>query len=544
MTASLRHLLLLASLAAGQVAPAAEPAPAVEPPAATEPTPPPPPTATPEPTATAEQPATETADSSAQDGEKKNKDNNKDGSKDGKKDKKKKDKDKDGDKGKKKDKDGDKDGDKDNDKDKDKEKDKTDAKGGIDTPTEQPAKSTNGDWCEWLSNDPGLLYEDKKNPWLQSFEFGGRFQYQVAYQDGSDMYGRDYHDTYDEYRRLRLETKTKFLQYFTATLDVNLVADDRFKNPPDNNLDWGYDDFDTATLEFNLGKALGTDSLDSLKLAYGKMKMPITEEQRQSSKAIYTVERSLLSDKLGGDESRPTGFTIELEKNEWSGTLGIFSGEDDADFIGGWNDGITQFYSLTWQPDKDFHLTLDYVNSHQSGTDDALGYRSAVALGSTYEKKNWGLQTSLMYGDNGYGDPTDSARNRARRQDDFFGVTVMPWYWLAKDRLQLVCRYEHASAEDPEGLQLSSRYLRGQHDDPLVDVNNGRGDRYDALYLGLNYYLCGDNAKIMAGVQYENLGANANRKVERRNKLGGDYYVNDTGTVEAFTYMIAFRTSF
>ena len=75
-------------------------------------------------------------------------------------------------------------------------------------------------------------------------------------------------------------------------------------------------------------------------------------------------------------------------------------------------------------------------------------------------------------------------------------------------------------------------------------MNNGRGDRYDALYLGLNYYLCGDNAKIMAGVQYENLGANANRKVERKNKLGGDYYVNDTGTVEAFTYMIAFRTSF
>lgn len=535
MQASLRFLLLFAALTAGSLAaPATEPTPAVEPAAVAEPTGP---AATPEPAA-AEQPATPTADPTANDGKKKDKKNKKDKNKDGGKDKDKAKKDGD------KDKDKTKDGGKDKKKDKKKDKDQTDAKGGLTTDAEKPAKTTNGDWCEWLSNDPGLLYDNKKNPWIQSFNIGGRFQYQAAYQDGSDMNNRNYHDNYDEYRRLRFETETKFLRYFTATLDVNLVADDRFKNPPDNDLHWGYDDFDTATLEFNLGKAWGTDALDSLKLTYGKMKMPITEEQRQSSKAIYTVERSMLSDKLVGDESRPTGFTVELGKNDWNGTLGIFSGEDDADFIGGWNDGITQFYSLTWQPDKNFHLTLDYVNTHQSGTDDALGYRSAVALGSTYEKKNWGLQTSLMYGDNGYGDPTDSARNRARRQGDFFGVTVMPWYWLAKDRLQLVCRYEHAGAEDPEGLQLSSRYIRGQHDDPLVDVNNGRGDRYDALYLGLNYYLCGDNAKIMAGVQYENLGANANRKVERKNKLGGDYYVNDTGTVEAFTYMIAFRTSF
>jgi hypothetical protein len=552
---------LLAALAACSLAvpaTAADPAPAPEPatPESTTPEPAAPEPATPEPAApepaapepatpepAAPKPSAEATPASEASNEPDTKDG-KDGKKKDKKDKKdkdKKDKDKDGDKKDKKN-----DGDQDQNGGEDGKKDgKKDADQGASEDAEPaPGKSNDGDWCEWLSDEPGLLYEDKKNPWFQSFNVGGRFQYQAAYQDGSDMHGRDYHDTYDEYRRFRLETKTKFLKYFTTTLDLNLVDDRRFREGPDNELDWGYDDFDTATLEFNLGKYLDLDALDSLKLAYGRMKMPVTEEQRQSSREIYTIERSLLSDKLGGEESRPTGFTVELEKGDWSGTIGIFSGEDDADFIGGWNDGITQFYSLTWQPDGDFHLTLDYVTTHQSGSDDALGYQSAVALGSTYDKKRWGAQASVMYGDNGYGDPTDNDRNRANRQGDFYGVTVMPWYWLVKDRLQLVTRFEYARAEESEGLQLASRYIRGHHDDPLVDVNNGRGSRYNAWYLGLNYYLCGDNAKIMAGVMYENLAASTTVKIDRPRRLGGDYYVPDRGTVDAFTYVIAFRAAF
>jgi len=376
-----------------------------------------------------------------------------------------------------------------------------------------------------LADSPGTLYEDKSNPWLQSFRIGGRFQYQAVYQDGSDVNGRDYHDAYDEYRRFRFETRTRFLRYFTAELDVNLVDDSRYRNPPDNDLDWGYDDFDTATLEFDLGKAFDGTGLDELKLTYGRMKIPLGEEQRQSSREIYTIERSMLSDKLGGDESRPTGLLLTLEKDDWSGALGVFSGEDDADFIGGWNDGETYFASVTWQPDKDFSVTLDYITSHQSGDDDALGYGSAVVLGSTYDKKRWGLQTSLTYGDNGYGDPTDKPKNRANREGDFYGLTVMPWYWLLDKRLQLVFRYEFAAAEESEGLRLSNRYIRGHHDDPVVDVNGGRGDRYNACYLGLNYYLCGDNAKIMGGILYENLDTPA-------------------GDLDAFTYGIAFRTAF
>ena len=440
----------------------------------------------------------------------------------------------------------DKEKDKDGKKDREKDKDKSDAKDAIAAPAPEPEpkQPAAANWCEFLADNPGRFYENKENPWFQSFTLGGRFHYQTIYVDGNDMYGRNFHDNYDEYRRFRLETRTKFLRFLTVEMDVNMVADNRFRGPPDNQLDWGYDDFDTGTFECDLVKAFNTSLLDELTLTYGKMKMPITEEQRQSSKAIYTIERSMLSNKLVGAESRPTGVLLDAAKGDWSGRLGIYSGEDDSDFIGGWNDGITQFYSLTWQPRDEFHLTLDYAATHLSGTDDALGYKSAVALGSTYEQKRWGVQASLVYGDNGYGDPTDSAKNRANRQGDFYGAGLMPWYWLVEDHLQLVCRYDYARAEESEGLQLSSRYLRGHHDDQLVDDKNGRGDMYNSWYLGLNYYLCGDNAKIMAGVQFEDMASRDLRKIDRPKKQGGDYYVTDYGDLKAFTYVIGFRTSF
>ena len=37
------------------------------------------------------------------------------------------------------------------------------------------------------------------------------------------------------------------------------------------------------------------------------------------------------------------------------------------------------------------------------------------------------------------------------------------------------------------------------------EVNSGRGDSHHSLYAGLNWYLCGDNAKFMTGVEYQQL---------------------------------------
>lgn len=377
--------------------------------------------------------------------------------------------------------------------------------------TAEPSKS--GDWCEWLQSKPGTLYKSSENPILQSFQIGGRFQYQAAYLDGEDANGRDFNDTYDDYRRVRIETKTDFLKFFSANIKLNMVNDGR---PSGADLDWGYDTFDEAVFSFDIKKAFGAGTLDVLKLNYGRFKFNMTEEVHMSSKEIYTIERSAIANKLYGANNRPTGVTLDAAQGKWSGTLGFFSGEDDSEFIGGWNDGQAYYLSLAHQTSDEWRLVLDFVGNDQAGTDDFLGYDWATALNAIYEKDRLGVMSTLVLGQNAGGTPNQGG--------DFHSLMVMPWYWIMEDKLQAVVQYQYSGASESEGIRTNSRYVRAEHS-PGVDVNSGRGDELHTLYAGLNYHICGDNAKIMAGVEYASLDT-------------------PIGDVSALTYLIAFRTFF
>jgi len=240
-----------------------------------------------------------------------------------------------------------------------------------------------------------------------------------------------------------------------------------------------------------------------------------------SSNEIYTLERSGISDKLGGSEGRPTGVTLELDKGDWELVVGMFSGEDDSDFIGGWNDGQFYYGSVQWKPTEEFKLLLDYTQNDASGADDSLGYGWAAALSAVYEKSSWGILGEAVYGDNGGG----ISAPITRRQGDFHAFVVMPWYWIIENKLQAVVQYQYASSTETQGLQLPARYIRGDHDNLAVDVDNGRGSEHHMIYAGLNYHLCRDRVKIMGGVSYDDLST--------RNS-----------DVDALTYQIGFRTSF
>lgn len=372
----------------------------------------------------------------------------------------------------------------------------------------QPAASGRwnpGDWLAVLGDDPGEVYKDRDNRWLQKVEFSGRLEYQVARVEGRDVNGLEFTDTHDDFRRARLGVEIDFLRHLEANLEVNLVNDDRFRDDPPRELEWGYDRFHEATLEFDLDDAFPTPWCDDLKLTYGRMKLRMGAENHQSSRHIPTIERSSISETLAGDASRPTGATLELEKADWQLVLGLFSGEDDSEFIGGWNDGHFYYGSLGWRPSADLTLLLDYVQNHPRGADDALGYAWAGALSATYDPARWGVTVVAVLGDNGAG--PDALQ--ARRQGDFKGFVVMPWYWIVEERLQVVVQYEEASSARAQGLQLRPRYIRGHHDHPLVDVDNGRGDRHRSLYAGVNWHIAPGHLKLMTGVSHERLDTRA-----------------------------------
>ncbi len=373
-----------------------------------------------------------------------------------------------------------------------------------------PEKNS-GDWCEWLQNKPGLLYKDKENPVIQSFQIGGRFQWQAAYVDGEDVNGRDFNDTYDEYRRFRLETKTEFLKYFTAKVSLNMVEDTRFSGG--EKTEWGYDSFDEAVLSFDIKKAFGAGSLDTLKLNYGRQKFVFTDEVRTSSKEIITVERSSIAGKVY-NSGRPTGLTLDAAQDAWNVTVGLFSTQDE-EFIDGWNEDFAYYASIGYEVSENLKVTWDNVYNDQEAEVNFLGYEWATALNATYEQDRFGFTGTLVLGENN----GDGARG-----GNFHGLVAMPWYWIVADKLQAVAQYQYAGASEDEGIRVNSRYVRAEHSTG-VDTNSGRGDKNHSLYAGLNYYLCGHNAKVMGGIEYNTLDT-------------------PDGNVDALSYLIAFRAFF
>lgn len=381
------------------------------------------------------------------------------------------------------------------------------------------AASDSLDWCAWLQNKPGTLYKSKENPYLQSFQIEGRFQYQLGYLDGSDVNGADFSETHDEYRRFRLGVKSDFLQYFSAKFQVNLVDDGRSSG---EDLDWGYSDIDEAHLAFDLKKALGADPFDSLKLAYGRHKFVLGHEARTSSTKLLTVERSAISNKVYGSY-RPTGLSLDGEMDQWRFTGALYSSTTDGvdnEAFNGWQDDVIYFASAGYQFSDELNMGVDFVynNADALSEDSVISYRWATSLNAEYAAGGWGIIGDLIYGDNGGSGMTGNPERRG----DFWGAMIMPYYWILEDKLQLVGQYQYGGSDGTEGVRINSRYGRSVGSG---DVNSGRGDQHHSFYAGLNYYLCGHNAKIQGGIEYQTMDT-------------------PDGDFDTLTYLLAFRTFF
>ena len=83
----------------------------------------------------------------------------------------------------------------------------------------------------------------------------------------------------------------------------------------------------------------------------------------------------------------------------------------------------------------------------------------------------------------------------------------MPMYWLVENKLKLVSRYQMQHASNAQGIRLNSRYARsaGARGEADMSLTGGRGDRHHNVYLGINYYFCGDNLKLVSGIEYDDI---------------------------------------
>lgn len=407
------------------------------------------------------------------------------------------------------------------------------------TVIEEPVESNSGNFCDWLSSKPGTLYKNADNPWFSEFQVFGRFQWQAAYLSGNDVNGYNFSDSYTEVRRFRLGGKAKFLNYFTAKANVNMVDDasnDVLPWPGGRRLGWGYEDFDEALLSFDIKKAFSLGGLDDLQITYGRHKFVLSQEARESSKQLLTVERSAISNKVYGSY-RPTGVTLDAVKGNWETTLGLFSTDaltrlagGNTEFIGGWNDGLAYYVSVAYSPCDEWQFRWDFVknDADQNRNEDSLfRYSWATSLSAQYDGGVWGVILDGIYGDNG-GDSNGVFRRD--RQGDFWGMVVMPYYWIVEDKLQGVVRYQYAGSQEDQGIRVNSRYARKQHGTVVAPATlAGRGNEHHSIYAGVNYLICGHNLKVQAGLEYDWL-----------NSPG----VGQTGEYSSLTSWFGFRSYF
>lgn len=339
---------------------------------------------------------------------------------------------------------------------------------------EAPAPSPCGDWCSTLKTF-GKVYSSKDNSVIQELKFFGRFQWQAGSVDGDDFSGSSVDDHFTEIRRFRLGTQVKFLNHFKLKVNANL------EDGGPNDHSFAYHSLDEAKLSFSAGDILG---LEDVNFSYGRHKFTFSEEAHTSSKKIKTIERSNIANYFYGS-ARPTGLTVSGKKGGVKGSLGVFSTDTDIE-LAGWGEGTAYYANLQFEA-AGGDVNLDFLyNDISTGDIDAFGFEWGASAAYSRTVGSWEIMANILYGERHDGDAV-------------YGFVLMPSTFLIEDRLEAVIRYQFAGS-DGDNLKMTSRYARRAGGDI-----GSKGDTNHTLYAGLNYYLCGNNAKFQFGVEYETM---------------------------------------
>jgi hypothetical protein len=384
----------------------------------------------------------------------------------------------------------------------------------------------------------GTFYKNADNPYIQEFKLFGRYHYQAGSIAGSDVNGDHFNSKFDIHRRARLGGSVKFAQFFKVKFESQLVADARYKG---GELNWGQPDswlaYDQAWLSFDLQKAFDLEALDKLSVTYGRQKFLMGAEVHASSKHIKTIERSALANTvyLG---ALPAGFTISGTKGSWKVNASVYSDVTATNkwdsIVGDWSGGEGYLLNVIKTFENDDQLIVDYFYHNDTngpaqkptidgGDDWFFNKKWAASVAYQGERGPWGFMVNVIGGEHG-------EQTKSIREGLFYGVITQGTYWLIEDHLELVGQYQWQGSDEEEGIRAYSKdFGSGTSGAPSGghggDVNSGRGDSHHLVYTGLNWYLCGDNAKIMTGVEYDNLDT-------------------PDGNADAFTLWAAYRMYF
>lgn len=311
------------------------------------------------------------------------------------------------------------------------------------------------------------IYHNDENPFIQDVRIVGRAHFD-EYQVDSDLG----HDQDWIVRRLRIGTKVRLLQQFTAHVEVDFDPQNDF--PAYRRLTDAY---------------LAWQPSDAFRLTVGKQSVKFTLDGSNSSNELLTIDRSNIANNFWFPNEYISGISASGTVGHFQYNTGYFSAGTDSKEFGNFDAGHFFLASVGYDFGKvlGFKKALvraDYVYNEPNPESTSVRPLEQVgALVLVLDHGRWGVSGEL-----------DRAQTFGA-ENYLFGAGVMPWFNIT-DKLQVVGRYTYISSSQQNGVRLA-RY------DSFITSKTG--DEYHEIYGGLNYFFYGHRLKLQSGLSYATL---------------------------------------
>jgi len=322
------------------------------------------------------------------------------------------------------------------------------------------------------------LYKNDSNPFIQELKLRGRYHGQYHWLDSDPGNDNGWED-----RRSRLGIDARL---FGKKIELRIDAQSSD----------GFDPFYNGLVD----AYIKWKPCDAFNLTLGRQKPQIGYfDFLQSTNTQPTFERSAIFNNLKVD--RVVGAVVEGKVEKFSWQAGIYSNDIDKEF-GGLDGGVSYGAGIGYDLKESLGLDkaevrLDYLHSDIDLADTILNkYENLFSATGWVREGRWGGVAEAFLG-------TGVA-------PDIFGFYLQPTFDLIPKRLQIVGRYTFATGDGPDSVSAQSRY-EGRA--PNL-TGSGKGETYNAVYLGGQYFVHGDKLKFLAGVESADLDGGGN---------GGDY---------------------
>jgi phosphate-selective porin OprO/OprP len=310
----------------------------------------------------------------------------------------------------------------------------------------------------------GLVYQDKQAKGLQELWVLGR--YHGHYHDTSGV-GRS--ESAFESRRVRLGFQARM--YDHLTIHAQAISGSDFEPV--------YNGFTELWVRWEFDPAL--------QLTVGQQKHRFTHDRNVSSRYMSFMERSMFTNMMGLDYTPAVTLSGRVGKCDYY--AGVFSNLAERDM---W-EAFTELHS-GWSA----IAAVTYDLGNLGGADSAAFYgsllHSEARTGATnLTRFDDAASAALILTEGPAALVTEVTAGFGGTKGDAIGLNLQPSLFLT-DKLELVSRYQLASASMTGGLRSQRRY------ESAAGLPNG--EHYQATYLGLNYYLAGHRMKLLTGVEH------------------------------------------